>query len=100
MPLPLMRNLIRQYCLMTSYSECLFTFHQKTNSGCERNSCEFKILSRSLLNQRVTQAGPALGEANISQQVSIIRPVDPETTRFLHLVILSPYVQSLVWLGK
>ena len=36
-------------------------------------------------------------EANVSQHVSIIRPTDMETGRYLHLCILSPYTQNLVW---
>ena len=37
-----------------------------------------------------------LGEANVSQHVTIIRPTNPEITKYLHLCILSPYIQSLV----
>lgn len=38
-----------------------------------------------------------LGEANISQHVTIIRPTNPETRAFLHLCIISPYGQRLIW---
>ena len=38
-----------------------------------------------------------LGEANVSQHVTIIRPTDPETRIYLHLCILSPYMQALIW---
>lgn len=37
------------------------------------------------------------GEANVSQHVTIIRPVYKTSTPFLHLCILSPYVQELIW---
>lgn len=35
--------------------------------------------------------------ANVSQHVTIIRLVEPEMAEFLHLGILSPLVQKLVW---
>lgn len=37
------------------------------------------------------------GRANVSQHVTIIRPTDPEVRRYLHLCILSPYTQSMIW---
>jgi len=36
-------------------------------------------------------------EANVSQHVTIIRCVNPETRRFIHYLILSPYGQSMIW---
>jgi type I restriction enzyme, S subunit len=38
-----------------------------------------------------------MGEANVSQHVTIIRPTDMATRFYLHLCILSPYIQGLVW---
>jgi type I restriction enzyme, S subunit len=38
-----------------------------------------------------------LATANVSQHVTIIRLVEPEMAEFLHLGILSPLVQKLVW---
>ncbi|RPF13251.1 restriction endonuclease subunit S [Vibrio crassostreae] len=38
-----------------------------------------------------------IDEANVSQHVTIIRLVEPEMTKFIHLEILSPLVQKLVW---
>ncbi len=38
-----------------------------------------------------------LAEANVSQHVTIIRPTDSATRFYLHLCILSPYTQELVW---
>lgn len=37
------------------------------------------------------------GEANVSQHVTIIRPTDPQTREYLHLCLLSPYCQALIW---
>jgi type I restriction enzyme S subunit len=37
------------------------------------------------------------GEANVSQHVTIIRPTDPQICEYLHLCILSPYTQSMIW---
>lgn len=37
------------------------------------------------------------GEANVSQHVTIIRPTDPEVREYLHLCILSPYTQAMIW---
>ncbi len=36
-------------------------------------------------------------EANVSQHVTIIRPTEPETRKYLHLCILSPHTQNMVW---
>ncbi len=38
-----------------------------------------------------------LREANVSQHVTIIRLIEPEMARFVHLGILSPMIQHLVW---
>ena len=38
-----------------------------------------------------------LVEANVSQHVTIIRLIERDISRFLHLAILSPIVQRLVW---
>jgi type I restriction enzyme S subunit len=46
---------------------------------------------------RCAVAPPELKEANVSQHVSILRPVLPAMTPFLHLSIMSPPVQRLVW---
>jgi type I restriction enzyme S subunit len=37
------------------------------------------------------------GEANVSQHVTIIRPTDPQVREYLHLCLLSPYCQALIW---
>ncbi|WP_332630847.1 restriction endonuclease subunit S [Citrobacter sp. ESBL3] len=37
------------------------------------------------------------GEANVSQHVTIIRLTDPQLCEYLHICILSPYTQSMIW---
>jgi len=37
------------------------------------------------------------GEANVSQHVTIIRLTDPQVREYLHLCILSPYTQAMIW---
>ncbi|BEH09841.1 restriction endonuclease subunit S [Geobacter sulfurreducens subsp. ethanolicus] len=37
------------------------------------------------------------GEANVSQHVTIIRPTDPSVKEYLHLCLLSPYSQAMIW---
>jgi type I restriction enzyme S subunit len=36
-------------------------------------------------------------EANVSQHVTIIRLTDPQVREYLHLCILSPYTQAMIW---
>lgn len=36
-------------------------------------------------------------EANVSQHVTIIRLTDPQVREYLHLCMLSPYTQSMIW---
>ncbi len=38
-----------------------------------------------------------IGEANVSQHVTIIRPTITSTNQYLHYCILSPYIQGLIW---
>ncbi|MBN7818482.1 restriction endonuclease subunit S [Bowmanella yangjiangensis] len=37
------------------------------------------------------------GEANVSQHVTIIRLTDVEIREYIHLCILSPYTQAMIW---
>ncbi|MAA87586.1 MAG: restriction endonuclease subunit S [Haliea sp.] len=46
---------------------------------------------------RCTIAPSDLKTANVSQHVTIIRTIDPLNRRYLHYLILSPYVQSMIW---
>ena len=70
--------------------------HQKmSNTVVEPNDILLNITGASL--GRCTVYPEGIGEANVSQHVSIIRPTDSGTRFYLHLCILSPYTQSLVW---
>lgn len=40
---------------------------------------------------------PDFDEANVSQHVTIIRLTDTEIREYIHLCILSPYTQSMIW---
>jgi type I restriction enzyme S subunit len=40
---------------------------------------------------------PEFGEANVSQHVTIIRLTDHQVREYLHLCILSPYTQAMIW---
>jgi len=46
---------------------------------------------------RCTIFPDGMGEANVSQHVTIIRPTEMETRFYLHLCLLSPYTQALIW---
>ncbi len=46
---------------------------------------------------RCTLVPSEFGEANVSQHVTIIRLTDPQVREYLHLCILSPYTQSMIW---
>ena len=37
------------------------------------------------------------GDANVSQHVTIIRPTDSAIRAYLHLCMLSPYTQAMIW---
>ena len=70
--------------------------HQKmSNTVVQPNDVLLNITGASL--GRCTIYPDGLGEANVSQHVTIIRPTDAATSFYLHLCILSPYIQELVW---
>lgn len=70
--------------------------HQKmSNTVVLPNDILLNITGASL--GRCTVYPDGLGEANVSQHVTIIRPTDERTKFYLHLCILSPYTQALVW---
>ncbi len=70
--------------------------HQKmSNTVVEPNDILLNITGASL--GRCTVYPEGVGEANVSQHVSIIRPTNSGTRFYLHLCVLSPYTQSLVW---
>jgi type I restriction enzyme S subunit len=73
--------------------------HQKmSNTVVIPNDILLNITGASL--GRCTIFPDGLGEANVSQHVTIIRPTDSKTKQYLHLCILSPYTQSLVWVRQ
>ena len=70
--------------------------HQKmSNTIVLPNDILLNITGASL--GRSTIYPESLEVANVSQHVTIIRPIDSYTKHFLHLCILSPYTQSLIW---
>jgi type I restriction enzyme S subunit len=70
--------------------------HQKmSNTVVLPNDILLNITGASLGRCALYEDG--LGEANVSQHVTIIRPTDAETRFYLHLCILSPYTQALIW---
>ncbi len=70
--------------------------HQKmSNTVVMPNDILLNITGASLGRCAVYPDG--LAEANVSQHVTIIRPTDSATRFYLHLCILSPYTQELVW---
>lgn len=46
---------------------------------------------------RCTLVPSEFGDANVSQHVTIIRPTDPQVGEYLHLCLLSPYAQAMIW---
>ena len=72
--------------------------HQKmSNTVVIPNDILLNITGASL--GRCTIYPDGLGEANVSQHVTIIRPTSSKTKNFLHLCILSPYIFKS-WFGE
>lgn len=70
--------------------------HQKmSNTIVLPNDILLNITGASL--GRCTIYPDGIGEANVSQHVTIIRSINLSIIYYLHLCILSPYTQSLVW---
>lgn len=46
---------------------------------------------------RCTLVPDDFGQANVSQHVTIIRPTKQEIRHYLHLCMLSPYTQKMIW---
>lgn len=46
---------------------------------------------------RTTIVPSEIEEANVSQHVTIIRIIPPVSREFIHYLLLSPYVQAMVW---
>ncbi|WP_066731085.1 restriction endonuclease subunit S [Cupriavidus sp. D384] len=74
-----------------------------TNSEHERMAGTTVLPNDVLLNITGASLGRCalvpsdFGEANVSQHVTIIRPTDPQVREYLHLCLLSPYCQALIW---
>ena len=68
---------------------------QMSNTIVQPNDILLNITGASLGRSAIYPDG--IGEANVSQHVTIIRPTDSSIRFYLHLCILSPYIQSLVW---
>jgi len=71
------------------------THEKMSNTVVFPNDILLNITGASL--GRCTIFPNGIGEANVSQHVTIIRPTDTSTIAYLHLCILSPYTQALVW---
>ncbi|MDY6929964.1 MAG: restriction endonuclease subunit S [Pseudomonadota bacterium] len=71
------------------------THERMANTHVFPNDILLNITGASL--GRCTVVPTELEMANVSQHVTIIRTIDPLNQSYLHYLILSPYVQSLVW---
>lgn len=72
------------------------TIHEKmSNTVVYPNDLLLNITGGSLGRSTIYPTG--IGEANVSQHVSIIRLYEVLDVRFVHLCVLSPYIQSLIW---
>ncbi|NQV28717.1 MAG: restriction endonuclease subunit S [Rhodopirellula sp.] len=61
----------------------------------EANDVLLNITGASL--GRCALVSGELGAANVSQHVTIIRPLIPELRTFIHLCLLSPFGQTMIW---
>lgn len=59
------------------------------------NDVLLNITGASLGRCALVPAG--FGEANVSQHVTIIRLTDTDIREYIHLCILSPYTQAMIW---
>ena len=69
--------------------------HKMANTTVLPNDILLNITGASL--GRCATYPDGLGEANVSQHVTIIRPTESSTTLYLHLFIMSPHMQDLIW---
>ena len=70
--------------------------HQKMSNTIVRSKDILLNITGASLG-RCTIYPVGISEANVSQHVTIIRSTKAETRFFLHLCILSPYTQNLIW---
>ena len=71
------------------------THNKMSNTIVYENDILLNITGGSL--GRSTIFPSDIGEANVSQHVTIIRPTESTMKNYLHLCILSPYIQKLIW---
>lgn len=71
------------------------THKRMANTHVSPNDILLNITGASL--GRSTIVPKSLPEANVSQHVTIIRTTSSSNQHYLHLSILSPYIQNLVW---
>lgn len=71
------------------------THRAMANTAVLPNDILLNITGASL--GRCTIFPEGVGEANVSQHVTIIRTSVKEIVSYLHICILSPYLQSLIW---
>lgn len=71
------------------------THKQMRNTHVQANDILLNITGASL--GRCALVPPDFETANVSQHVTIIRVLEPFCRQFLHLLILAPYTQSLIW---
>ena len=73
----------------------LATHERMANTHVSPNDILLNITGASL--GRCTIVPESLPEANVSQHVTIIRTTTSANRAYLHMLILSPYVQGLIW---
>lgn len=66
-----------------------------SNTAVQANDILLNITGASLGRSALVPSD--FSEANVSQHVTIIRLTDPEVRFYLHLCILSPYTQAMIW---
>ncbi len=66
-----------------------------SNTAVQANDILLNITGASLGRSALVPSD--FSEANVSQHVTIIRLTDPEVRFYLHLCILSPYAQAMIW---
>ena len=71
------------------------THEKMSNTIVLPNDILLNITGASLGRCAIYPSG--LGEANVSQHVTIIRLIEAKIRFYLHFCILSPYTQSLIW---
>lgn len=72
------------------------TEHERMSSTTvHKNDILLNITGASL--GRCSLVSSEFSEANVSQHVSIIRPTNPDVRFYLHIAILSPYIQTMIW---